>query len=1140
MPLRLAVFVALSMVLSLSAQTSSTAVVGTVLDPSGAVISGAKVTLLQTETGISRNDVTSDTGDYNFPLVNPGLYSVTVSASGFKIATRSGVQVDLDQKARVDFHMEVGSANQTVEVTAQGALLSTDQATLGQVLNQQKVVELPLNGRNIGALASLQPGVQNGGRMGISNVNSGTGGGIPIPGDAITISANGQRDVDFHATLDGVQVTEARVNTMPFTPSPEAIGEFRVLAGTYSAEYGTHAGGQLVMELRSGGNQFHGAAFEFLRNDKLDATDYFQNYFTPAGSPPKPKNLLRQNQFGGVLSGPVTIPKVYNGKDRTFFMFDYEGRTLRQPNQIATANVPTAAFENGDVSALMRRVGPTGSALPSVQVIDPITGAPFSNDQIPVSRISPVAKNILAFYPTAQFATGDPISGYNYIGAGNTKIDDDQRFVRIDHLINQNDRLFGHYVFEDISYAQSYGASPNFPYFVAGRNQNAAFQWVHIFTPTIINEFRLGYMRSVDNTLNPRSNTNFNLDSLGLTGFRVLNDNNRPFTPREAGLPTFTISGFASLAEHDGGNGFDYNNQYEIGDNLNLSRGAHNFKMGFAATRVVLDRGAANVPRGDENFTDDVGNSGFAAFLLGYPTSTDTPEGIPLTYPRQNRFAGYFQDDWKITQRLTVNAGLRYEYNTAATDVKGLWRSLSFSVIQNGYPTLVPNIRTPYSFYKPDKKDFEPRLGLAYRLSDKTVIRTGAGIYYNVQQLNNYTILNLNPPLSGSTPFTNTASNGVITSSNPITLVNPFGVLSPTSPINANTLNPDNFEPRIYQWSFGIQRRLPWESVLDVSYVGSKGTHVDNTVELNNPDPGLSSLPTTPQQRRPYQYVTDGFGGPVRPLSRIRWLDSGANSWYHGLQVNWQKRLTHGLTANVAYTWSKSEGEGYGRNESFGAVNGGSYQDPRDRAADKARYPFDVTHNLVMSWVYQIPAPRALNHGIANQVFGGWQANGIWTIHTGFPFQVSQGNTLNTFTSPARPDRLANGGLADPTVNLWFDPNAFQVVSCQVSTLPNLCHYGSAGNGILTGPAFHNLDFSLFKNFPIRESMKIQFRAEFFNIFNTANFSTPNNSLNASPAFLPSSPGAAFPTQVVSQGPGQIISLASPMRQIQFGLKFLF
>ena len=317
------VFIALSTVLCLSAQTTSTAVVGTVTDPSGAVISGAVVTLVQTETGIKRTDVSTGTGDYNFPLVNPGTYSVSVTAPGFKVATHNGIPVELDQKARVDFRMEVGTAQQSVEVTAQGALLSTDQATLGQVINQQRVEELPLNGRNIGALAALQPGVQYGGRMGLSNVNGGTGGGVPIPGDAITISANGQRDTDFHATLDGVVVTEPRVDTMPFTPSPEAIGEFRVLAGTYSAEYGTNAGGQLVMELRSGTNQFHGDAFEFLRNDKLDATDFFQNYFTPPGAAHKPKNLLRQNQYGGVFSGPIIVPKIYNGKNRTFFMFDY-------------------------------------------------------------------------------------------------------------------------------------------------------------------------------------------------------------------------------------------------------------------------------------------------------------------------------------------------------------------------------------------------------------------------------------------------------------------------------------------------------------------------------------------------------------------------------------------------------------------------------------------------------------------------------------------------------------------------------------------------------------------------------------------------------------------------------------------------
>ena len=1124
----------------LFAQTNSTAILGTVSDPSGAIVANAKVTLLQVQTGIKRDDVTSSSGDYNFPLLDPGQYSVTVEGKGFRPETHTGIDLQLDQKARIDFHLQVGTEIQTVEVNSQGALLSTDEATLGQVVTTRQVEELPLNGRNIGSLAILQPGVQYGGRMGLTNVN-GNSGGVPVPGVTITISANGQRDTDQHATLDGVTVTEARVNTVPFTPSPEAIEEFKVQAGTYSAEYGTNAGAQLVMALKAGTNRFHGAAFEFLRNDKFDAADYFQNYFNLPGTAPKPKNLLRQNQYGGMLSGPIIIPKIYNGKDRTFFMFDYEAHKVRQPNQIGRANVPTPAFENGDFSALLNRHdNNTGAALPAIQIIDPITGTPFPGNIIPAGRISPIAKNLFSFWPAPQVINPDPLSGSNFIGIGSTSVNDDQRYLRIDHQISDNNRLFGHYAFDDVSYSQFYGNNANFPYFVAGRNQNAALQYVHIFNHEVINEFRLGYMRSVDNTLNPRSNTNFNLNALGMTGFRVLNDNNRPFTPREAGLPTVTVANIDTLAEHDGGNGFDFNNQYELGDNLTINHGSHNFKMGFEVTRVWLDRGAANVPRGDINYTDDIANNAFAALLLGYPTTSDTPEGLPLTYPRQNRYGAYFQDDWKASRRLTINLGMRYEYNTAATDVKGLWRSLSFKDAVNGIPILEPAIRTPFAFYSPEKKNFMPRVGLAYRVSEKTVIRSGYGIFYNVHQLNNYTILNLNPPLSGSTPFSNTASNGIITNSNPITTANPFGALSPTSVINANTLNPDNFEPRIHQWSFGLQRQLPMQSMIDVSYVGSKGVHLDNTVELNNPGPGLSSLPTTPQQRRPYQFVVDGPGGPIRPLSRIRWLDSGANSWYHGLQVNWQKRFSHGLTANLAYTYSKAEGEGYGRNESFGSTNNGSYQDPRNRAADKGRYPFDNKQIAVISWLYAIPTPAALRKGFTNQVFGGWQMNGIWSLHTGLPFVVQQNNSLNTFNSPVRPDRIGTGQAASPTINQWFNPNDFQVVTCQVSTLPGLCHYGSSGNAILDGPAFKNLDFSLFKNFPIRESVKIQFRAEMFNLFNSPNFNPPNSTLSASPQFLPSTPGGAFPSQIRSQGPGQITSLASPMRQIQFALKFLF
>jgi hypothetical protein len=351
----------------------------------------------------------------------------------------------------------------------------------------------------------------------------------------------------------------------------------------------------------------------------------------------------------------------------------------------------------------------------------------------------------------------------------------------------------------------------------------------------------------------------------------VVTDNNRKFTSREAGLPLINISNFtsslssAALGDRDGGNGFDFNQMHQFSDNLTINRGAHSFKGGFDFRRVLLFRGAANVARGDMNFDDTISNNAFAAFLLGFPSVTDSPEGLPLTDVRQNRYGAYIQDDWKASRKLTVNLGLRYEYNSVATDITGLWRSISFKDSVNGVPTLVPKIGTPYKFYDPEKKNFMPRIGVAYRPGEKWVVRSGFGIYYNVHQLNNYTILNLNPPLSGSSAFSQQATAGKLTNTtSPLSYAAPFGVVSPTSIINANTLNPDNFQPRIIQWSFDIQRQLPWRSVVTIGYVGSKGVHIDNPVELNNPDPGLSSLATTPQQRRPIQNVIDGPGGLVR------------------------------------------------------------------------------------------------------------------------------------------------------------------------------------------------------------------------------------------------------------------------------------
>lgn len=1127
---------------SLWSQTTSTTILGTVQDSSGSVIGGAKVTLSNTRTGVTSETVTTSSGDYVFPLIDVGEYTVSVEQSGFKSASRTNVLVQINEKVRADFKLEVGQVSERVQVTAEAAQLKTDEASLGNVVEQRRLVELPVNGRNVGNLAALQAGVMFGSRGGLDG-QSGGGGGIPIPGQTIAIVANGQREVSQHATLDGVVATEARVNTVPFSPSPEAMEEVKVLTGTYSAEYGFNSGAQLIMVMRSGGNDLHGSAYNFLRNDKLDAEDYFQNYFLNPGQARFAKQQVRQNQFGGVISGPVLIPKLYDGRNKTFFMFNYEGRRRRQPGRTGSALYPSDDFFNGNFSALLNRRNAAGVAQPSVPIIDPLNGQPFAGNIVPPARISPTARGLRNFFERPQTILPDPLVGFNYVGVGGTQIDDDQYYTKIDHNFSTKDKVMFRYASNLPFFLDTAGASPQFTYRVEGRNNNIATQHLHVFSPSIINEFRYGYAQSRSDSFNPRANTDFDLAAIGLGNFRVINDGNRPLTRREVGLPNFGITGFQGLAERDGGNGFDNNKAHIIGNNTSITVGAHAMKAGFEYRRTTLFRGAANVPRGSFEFANNIAGNSFAAFLLGVPSSTNTPEGLPLTDVLQNRMGFYFTDDWKASRRLTVNIGLRWEYNTTATDVQGLWRSAEWRNGLNNPPQFVPDqIRTTYDFYKPQRDMFMPRIGLAYRLTDDWVIRSGFGIFYNVHQLNNYTILNLNPPLSGSTNFNNDAINqALLNPSQFFNFTNPFGTPSPTAATSANVLNTDNFQPEVYQWSFDVQRKLPGNMTLSVAYVGSKTAHLDNTVELNSPDPAFNTPTSSLQSRRPIQFILDGNNR--RPLTRLRWLDSGANSWYQGLQTTLQKRMSNGLVFSIAHTFSKSLIEGYGRNEGDG-FNPNTYQNPRNRAAEKQRAGFDVTHNLVANFVYDLPTPAMFKKGAGNLLFGGWQTNGVISLRTGFPFTVTQGAITNTANVTIRPDRIANGSLANPTVNQWFDPNAFRLVSCQNTALPELCRYGNAGAGILEGPGFKNVDFSLFKNFAITERVKLQFRTEMFNLFNTPQFGRPANSLSTAGAFLPTrnaSGGIDYPSQAnIVRGPGAITSLVSPMRQIQFGLKLLF
>jgi hypothetical protein len=1131
-------------------QTTATTILGAVTDATGASIAGARVTAKNVATNVVSSTVTTGAGDYTIPQVDVGEYTVTVEAPGFKLATKTGIHLQIDEKVRADFQLEVGSQAEAITVKAESTTLQTDEASVGGTVEQRRLVELPLNGRNVGNFATLSAGVQYGSRSGFDgqgNTGASTAvGGVPIPGQSIALVTDGQRDNNMHATLDGVIANEARVNSVPWSPSPEAIEEVKIYTGSYSAEFGTNSGGQLIMVMRSGTNDLHGSAYEFLRNNKLDAEGYFQNYFNAPGAPPNPPTNLRQNQFGVVVGGPVVIPKLYHGRNKTFWLFNYEGRRRSQPGSINTYLVPTDLMRQGNFSELLNRRSASGAALPSVTIIDPFTspGTPFPGNIIPASRIAPAATALLNYMPKAQNSLTDPLTGVNYLFPGVNTSNDNQYFAKIDHTFSASDKIFFRYA-TNVPRLFQETESSQFSYLVTARNQNYAGQWVHIFSPNVVNEFRFGFVTSNDDTFNPRANTSFEPSQIGITGFNVINDNNRPFTPRETGIPSMNITGVGfSIAEPDGGNGTDKNGLYQFGDSISINKGAHSFKAGVEYSWVYLFRLAANVPRGDFNFGGDVANNGFAAFLLGAPSSTDSPEGLPATDVRQYRLGLYFLDDWKVNRKLTLNLGLRWEYDSAAKDIDGLWRSAIWPNGLNNPPQFVPNqIRTTYNFYDASKKEFQPRFGLAYRASDNWVIRSGFGIYFNVNQLNNFTILNLNPPLSGSSNFANTYVNGAYVPGAALyNFNNPFGTLNPASAVNANALNTQNYQPYISQWTFDIQRRLPWASTLQVGYVGSKGVHLDNTVEKDAPNPFIATAANgfTVQNQRPYPFIIDN--GITRPLTRLRFLDDGANFWYEGMQVNYRKEFSHGFLFTLAYTYSKAEMEGYGRNEGDGVLSN-VYQNPRNRAADKSRLGYDATHYAVMSFVYEVPVPQSFNK-LAKTVLGGWQTNGILTFHTGFPFTVGQGNIINSGNTPVRPDVVGNAVLSNPTINEWFNPNAFQIVSCQNTATPQTCHYGDSARGNLVGPGFHDGDVSLFKNFQIVERVRLQFRAEFFNLTNTPQFFVPGGTLNTGAAYRPtigSGGTLVYPSQAnIVQGPAAITSTVAAMRQIQFGLKLVW
>src|SRR5712692_335925 len=627
----------------LAAQSTTQSIEGLVTDTSAAVISNAKVTITNTATGVTSSVVSNSTGNYTFPLVPVGNYDVKAEMSGFKAQEVRGLRVETAAQVRQDFQLQVGAISETVEVAASAVTLNTESANVGGVIENKRIIELPLNGRNVVSLAVLVPGVQFGERTGRGDGLS----GFPIPGQGFSVSANGQREIHQFVSLDGVDAKDPRIHITNFVPSVEALEEFKIQTNAYSAEYGFAGGAVTTMTMKSGTNSLHGTLFEFLRNDKLDAEDYFLNFQLAPGAARAPKNKLRRNQFGAVVSGPLI-------KNKTFWAFNWESRRERVES-VATAFFPPDSFRNGDFSVLAQgTINPANGKLfrPPILIYDPVTGTPFPNNIVPQSRINQGSVNVIKqFLPPAQFVQADPLD-FTVRKGVLQPINANQYFGRVDHYISEKDRIFGRIAI-DWSRTDNNSINPYFPVFTPSHVGNLASQWVHTFNQNTINELRFGFNLSNDTLLSLHNQGNFDVDLLGIGQFRVVNDGNRKLTPREQGVP---ILGF-TIGERVNGNGLDRMLTYPGGDHPSLIRGSHNLKMGGEIYKISMQRAGANLGQGQINFSGNETGYNFASFLMGLPNAAITPEGEPATFPNANRFGAYINDDWKATAKLKSTPG---------------------------------------------------------------------------------------------------------------------------------------------------------------------------------------------------------------------------------------------------------------------------------------------------------------------------------------------------------------------------------------------------------------------------------------------------------------------------------------------------
>jgi hypothetical protein len=1059
---------------SLYAQSTELGTIaGTVTDQAGAVVPGASVKVINTGTNVARDIVSDTQGNFAARSLVPGTYRVEVQAASFAQQVQDNIRLNVSATVTLDFHLSVGQVNQQVEVQAQGALLQTEESSVGTLISNTQIVELPLNGRNFNDLTRLTPGA----------VRGTSAGGETIQGETYAVA--GDRSDNSYFSLDGMYNNGSFFKTAAIHPSVDAIQEFRIATNT-GAQYGAAAGANINIMIKPGTNQYHGTVYEFLRNDKFDSRNYF--------APNVPE--FRQNQFGFTLGGPVQIPKIYNGHDKTFWFFNYEGTRIRSGNT-SFQNVPTQAMIGGNLS--LDQAGNPAPAIynPYTTRTDPTTGKairdPFPGNIVPASLIKPYATAYANYwFPTTNLIPGQ-IS--NWIDTRNTERNDDQINLRIDQRVSDKNNFYARFSKSNLDQT----VPANLPKAFQGTFNNyvgAVLNDVHLFNPNTILNFRFGYLRA---NLGQGPTQHF------IDVYRQAGLTNTPTNFRDFDYPiNLETSGFAEPNLGNLVNGPDFTYQGSI--SLNKIIGRHSFTLGYDMTRlrVFHDSVFSNftyttLPTTDPQNVNNTGQA-FASFLLGLPSTASRIVGQDDLDLRQFLHHIYIQDDFKVNSKLTLNLGLRWEYDQWPHHIRG--RLSGFDTLTgqfmwastNPITGQPPNVRPQIA--DPRYKNFAPRVGFAYRVAPNTTIRSSYGIFYN----SNYSwewsssrggwpfsvsdqLSGLNLPGSPLVP-----TEGLFQTFDPAT----------STPQDQHTVSRDLKTPYMQNWNFGVEHQFAQDVLLEINYQGSKGTHLSSFLNSNDAPPG----PGDPNPRRTWP-----FAGAFSELKNI------ATSRYSALTVKVEKRFSKGFSVLGSYAWSHS----IDLNSEFG---GTSPQNDFCIKCDLGDSGFDQRHVFNASYIYIVPGGSSSNRFI-KYVLGGWEIAGITTAESGRPFNI--GINFDNANNGARSNSQRPNLIGNPFPSGFqqtYGPGGSFFNTAAFAVAPQYT-FGNLGRNALHGPAFYNTDVGGFKNFNLTERLRLQFRAEFFNAFNNVNFDNPASTFG-------------------NNDFGSITSTVNSQRQIQFALKLLF